>query len=304
MMSIFSPRSSDTTMRTREPRRPTPAPPGAPLDDAGLDAAALLVAPARHLLRPRQDRLHLAQVDEGIAVVVLLHDAGDDLADAVGVLVVHDRALRLVDALAQHLLRRLPGDAAEALGRDVHHLRRLEPAPLDLGLGLLLGGLLALGALRGGGVERPLRLLLGLDRAVVRMHLEVCLPGVGGDRPDDVIAGLAVEVDAHRMARVGHLLVCRQQRLLNGREQRLRLDPALLLEQLHALPEFLAHRLPPTSATRFPRRIAAYGKLVRSPSRSISISSFRASINVPVNCRRPATGCSVRTCTRLPTARR
>src|SRR4051794_6100916 len=113
------------------------------LDDHGLDAAALLVALARHLLRAGQDRLHLAQVDERVAVVVLLHDAGHDLADAVGVLVVHDRALGLVDALAQHLLGGLAGDAAEALGCDVDHLGRLEPGPFDLRLGLLLG-LLAL----------------------------------------------------------------------------------------------------------------------------------------------------------------
>src|SRR6185437_879855 len=118
------------------------------LDDDGLDAAALLVALARHLLRAGQDRLHLAQVDERVAVVVLLHDAGHDLAHAVGVLVVHDRALGLVDALAQHLLGGLPGDAAEALGGDIHHLGGLEPGPFDLGLGLLLG-LLALGQRHG-----------------------------------------------------------------------------------------------------------------------------------------------------------
>src|SRR3954449_9200724 len=46
-----------------------------------------------------------------------------------------------------------------------------------------LGGLLALGALRGG-VKRLLGLLLGLDGAMVRVHLEVRVPRVGGDRPD------------------------------------------------------------------------------------------------------------------------
>ena len=60
-------------------------------------------------------RLHPAQVDECVAAVVLLDDAGHDLADAVGVLVVHDRALGLVDALAEHLLGGLAGDAAEVL---------------------------------------------------------------------------------------------------------------------------------------------------------------------------------------------
>src|SRR5436853_472256 len=89
-----------------------------------------------------------------------------------------------------------------------------------------------------------------IERSASWMRLQVRLPGVRGDRPNDGVAGLAVEVDADWMARVGHLLVRREERLLDGREQRLRLDPALLLEQLHALQKFLAHRLPPTSATR------------------------------------------------------
>src|SRR6202035_67412 len=58
------------------------------LGDDRLDARTLLVALAVDLLRPRQKRLDLAEVDEHVvAVAGLLHDAGDDLADAVDVLV-------------------------------------------------------------------------------------------------------------------------------------------------------------------------------------------------------------------------
>src|SRR3712207_7375475 len=54
-----------------------------------LDAAAVLVALAVHLLRAREQRLDaLAQLDEGVAGVRLLDDPRDELPDAVLVLVV------------------------------------------------------------------------------------------------------------------------------------------------------------------------------------------------------------------------
>src|SRR5918995_2924591 len=56
--------------------------PGPDLGDDGLDARALLVALAVHLLRARQQRFDLAEVDEDVvAVAGLLDDAGDDVAD-------------------------------------------------------------------------------------------------------------------------------------------------------------------------------------------------------------------------------
>src|SRR5581483_2705235 len=88
---------------------------GADLGDDGLDARSLLVALAVDLLGARQQRLDLSEVDEHVvAVARLLDDAGDDLADAVDVLVVHHPALLLADALQDDLLRGLRGDAAEA----------------------------------------------------------------------------------------------------------------------------------------------------------------------------------------------
>src|SRR5262249_45131797 len=96
---------------------------GPHLRDDRLDARALLVALAVHLLGGWQQRLDLAEIDEDVvAVARLLHDAGDDLADAVDVLVVHHAALFLADPLQDDLLRGLRGDAAEALGRDVFAL--------------------------------------------------------------------------------------------------------------------------------------------------------------------------------------
>src|SRR5918994_703841 len=88
--------------------------PGPDLGDDGLDARALLVALAVHLLRARQQRFDLAEVDEDVvAVAGLLDDAGDDLAHAVDVLVVHHRALGLVDQPLLDVLRQLDREDAE-----------------------------------------------------------------------------------------------------------------------------------------------------------------------------------------------
>ena len=173
-MSIFSPRSSLTTMRTRAPRAPTQAPTGSTLwsfdqtaifvrcpgsraqalistmpsaisgtsssnsrlmrpgwvrltticgplavlrhlDDVRLRAVAGLRPLVRHLLGLRQQRLDPAEVEQRVAAVGLLDDAGDDVALAVGVLLELALALDLADALAHHLAERLGGDAARAL---------------------------------------------------------------------------------------------------------------------------------------------------------------------------------------------
>src|SRR5207237_9475591 len=90
------------------------------LGDDGLDPGALLVALAVDLLGARQQRLDLAEVDEHVvAVAGLLDDARDDLALPVDVLLVHHLALGLADPLQDDLLRRLSGDAAEVLRRQV-----------------------------------------------------------------------------------------------------------------------------------------------------------------------------------------
>ena len=91
----------------------------ADLHDVGLQAGPVLVALVGDLLGLGQQGLDLAQVEQGVAVVGLLDDAGDDVALAPGVLLVLEVALGLADALEDDLLGRLGGDAAEVVGRVV-----------------------------------------------------------------------------------------------------------------------------------------------------------------------------------------
>src|SRR5918911_1564596 len=141
MMSIFSPRSSETTMRTREPRGPTQAPTGSTPSACETTAIFERYPGSRATLvistRPsaisgtsssnsflissgsRRDTMMLGQLDERVARVRLLDDSGDQLADAVLVLLEHHVALGLADALEDHLLGGLSGDAAEVVRGDV-----------------------------------------------------------------------------------------------------------------------------------------------------------------------------------------
>ena len=92
-------------------------------DDDGLDARAVLVVLGLDLLAARQLGLDAAELDQRVvARVALLHDAGDELADAVDVLLVHEVALGLADALQDDLLGGHGGDAAEVVGRDLDAL--------------------------------------------------------------------------------------------------------------------------------------------------------------------------------------
>ncbi len=70
---------------------------------------------ARHLLAHRQHRLGAAEVDDDVAALEAPHDARDELALALLVLVEDVLALGLAHALQDDLLRGLRGDAAEAL---------------------------------------------------------------------------------------------------------------------------------------------------------------------------------------------
>ena len=242
-MSIFSPRSSVTTIRTRAPRAPTQAPTGSTLwsldqhghlravaglagagldlDDAVADLGHLQLEQALdearvgaghddlralgrapdlddvrlqpgaglgplegHLLGLGQQRLDLAQVEQGVAVVELLDDAGDDVALAVGVLLELAVPLDLADALGQHLAEGLGGDAAHVVGRVVAPVDQLaelvdvvgEDADVhrlgvDLDLGLVGGVRTALVG-RDQGVGQDLQ--QGVDRDAA----------VGGQHPD------------------------------------------------------------------------------------------------------------------------
>src|SRR5919112_1737756 len=106
-MSIFSPGSSDMTLRTRCPIGPMQEPlaltPGAvertaktlaDRDDQALDALPVLVALARHSLAHWQQGLKLAQVDHHIVrIAPLLDDARDQVTLLAGELAVPDVVL-------------------------------------------------------------------------------------------------------------------------------------------------------------------------------------------------------------------
>ena len=192
----------------------------------------MVVALARHLLALGQQRLDaLAQLDQRVALVGLLDDAGDQLADAVVVLVVHHRALGLADPLVDDLLGGLGGDAAEVLGGDV------ALGDLVLVLGEHLGrdvGLFDHAPLAGLGVDRG----LGLVDLVEQLVFEV----LGHEQFEDAeVAGLAVEFDARVLGRAGRLLVGREQRVFERVHQGFGVDPLLALEQLDCVNDFLGH---------------------------------------------------------------
>ena len=80
----------------------------------------MVVALVPDLLGARQQRLDaLAQLDQRVAVVGLLDDPGDQLADPVLVLLEHHLPLGLADPLQDHLLGGLGGDPAEVVRGDV-----------------------------------------------------------------------------------------------------------------------------------------------------------------------------------------
>ena len=131
----------------------------ADLDDVRLHAGAVVVAVARDLLGLRQQRLDPAQVEQGVAGVGLLDDAGDDVALAAGVLLVLHLALGLANPLQDHLLGRLRGDATEVGGRVV---------PLARDVALFVELLRDHADLTGLDVDLDERFLGGVGHALVR----------------------------------------------------------------------------------------------------------------------------------------
>src|SRR5207253_2416978 len=111
----------------------------------------------------REDRLGAPEVDDDVPALEPPDDAGDELALAVLVLVEDVLALRLADALDDHLLRRLRGDAAEALDRVVQ--------ADDVAVLLLLLARLVLVALAVEDLEQELVAHLGLEAVVVGVDL-------------------------------------------------------------------------------------------------------------------------------------
>ena len=110
--------------------------------------------------RTGQDRLGAAEVDDDVAALEAAHDAGDELALAVLVLVEDVLALGLADALEDDLLGGLRGDAAERLPGPVQVEQVAELLVLLLGLGLILLGV--------EDLEQELVAELGLEAEALR----------------------------------------------------------------------------------------------------------------------------------------
>ena len=208
------------------------------LRDDGLDARALLVALAVDLLGARQQRLDLAEVDEDVvAVARLLDDPGHDLGHPVDVLVVHDLALGLADALLDHLLRGLRGDAAEVLRGHVRALDLLlgDVGPVDVQVLVRDEHMRALAVLHLGGLELGEHALASLlEQALLDVRRQL-------DREDAEVALLAVELDDGVARRARRLLVRGQQSVLERLDQSVALDSPIALELVNELDDLVAH---------------------------------------------------------------
>ena len=90
-----------------------PAVLAADLEDQRADAVADADDLARDLLVAADHALGAAEVDDDVAELDRLDDAGDDLAGAVLEFLVLALALGVADLLEDHLLGGLRGDAAE-----------------------------------------------------------------------------------------------------------------------------------------------------------------------------------------------
>ena len=259
----------------------------------------MVVALVPDLLGARQESLHpLAQLHQRVAVVGLLDDPGDQLADPVLVLLEHHVPLGLADALQDHLLGGLRGDPPEVARGDVTggDLVLVGGDQLRVELGLL--GLAELAGLR---VDR---LLLLLDRLRHQLLLQL---GRQDQLEDAEVGGVAVEVDASVLGRLRRLLVRGEQGVLEGAHQGLGVDPLLLLEAPDGLDDLAAHLAPSSvlwSGTRFERRIPASGISISPASALIRTRRWSASVSVPVKLRWPSIASRVRIRTRRPLKRR
>ena len=213
----------------------------------------MLVALTGHLLGAGQQRLDFAEIDEAVAVVRLLDDAGHDVAHAVLILLEHHVALDLADALQNHLLGGLCGDAAEVLRRRVVRddavLGQLVPLDDRLGLvvdriGITIGADVERGALAARALGLGDRNLAHLGRQRVLQQAEgLELIVIGVDLHDAEVAGVAIDLDTGMLALgFGALAIGGAKRLLESDEQHLGVDRLLRLELADCFQDFLAHR--------------------------------------------------------------
>src|SRR6266571_2541651 len=164
-MSIFSPRSSCTTACTRLPFMPTQAPTGS--TSPSREATAILVRPpgsrATASITTTPSAISGTSISNSLRTSSeeAQHDAADDLALAVLVVVVDVLALRIAGALDDHLLGGLRGDAPERLAVRLEVQDVPVPLVLDARLLLILGPV--------EDLEEQLVADLGLDALLARV---------------------------------------------------------------------------------------------------------------------------------------
>src|SRR5690606_23186183 len=171
----------------------------ADLDDVGLEPGAGLGPLVGHLLGLGQERFDATEVEQRVAPVALLDDAGDDVALPAGVLLVLQLALGLADALHHDLLGGLGRDAPEVGGGDV-----------ELGadrLALLVEVLGEHPDLEGGRIDGDPRVLVGVGHALVRRLERI------GEGPEQRLDRDAL-VGSERLQGLHHLGVAHRSDLL------------------------------------------------------------------------------------------
>jgi hypothetical protein len=215
------------------------------LCDVRLETLAVTVGLGRHLLGLRQEGLDLPEVEQGVPALLLLHDAGDDVALAARELLVGHLALRVAEPLEDHLLRGLRADPPLELVGDLDLL---------FGQDLGLDGDLALLVI----VLDPFE-LLDPDAQVTALRVDL--------RPH--AEGLLIEL---RVLLLPPRLVGGRHRFLEPLEDRLERDALLTLELAQRRDHLLVHlELPFSSAPPTIVRADATSSLRRSPT---AIASF------------------------------
>jgi len=176
----------------------------------------LLLETGLQLLGLRQQRLDPTEVEQRVARVGLLDDAGDDVALAARVLLVLHLALGLADPLQDDLLGGLRGNAAEVVRGDLVSLyaalvdaRKIEPDLVAL------------------FVEHAQRLYVDVFRE--------------DELVDADLAGGGVYLHLGVVYRVGRLLVRRVQRVFQSAHERIEGDALLFLYLPHGLDDLFTH---------------------------------------------------------------
>ena len=227
-----------------------------------------------------------AKLDEGIPLVRLLDQAGDQLAHPVLELIEHHLPLCFTDALVDDLLGRLGRDPPEIVRGDVPAFDLALVWGEHLGIQLRLFGL---PHLPGLGID--LGFLLGLC-----LGEQLLLEFVGEDQFEDPeITGLVVEVDPCVASGTRGLAVSRKECVGQGIHEGVGRDALFLLEVPYRVDDFLSHFAAPSFlfGTRLDRSISSWGISWTRSSRPSVMPVPLTSRMVPVNLRWPSIGLDV-----------